>query len=54
MLIRIKEFFVFCIILNLVFLQSSREVKQQFFKVDYFKDEIVDIGKDTKIGFGGF
>ena len=42
-----------CVLYNFEFgvSQSSREVNSSFFKVDYFKDEIVDIGKDTKIGF---
>jgi hypothetical protein len=42
-----------CVLYNFEFgvSQSSREVNSSFFKVNYFKDEIVDIGKDTKIGF---
>jgi tetratricopeptide (TPR) repeat protein len=42
-----------CVLYNFEFgvSQSSRDVSSCFFKVNYFKDEIVDIGKDTKIGF---
>lgn len=31
--------------------QSSRDVSSNLFKVNYFEDEIVDLGKDTKMGF---